>query len=63
MESLKKSFSVLALLAPPANSTDEYNGYINSSKNIEVDRMLDQPNEKRASIRKEVFINGISRRY
>ena len=58
MESLKKSFSVLALLAPPANSTDEYNGYINSSKNIEVDRMLDQPNEKRASIRKEVFIKG-----
>jgi len=58
MESLKKLFSVLALLAPPANSTDEYNGYINSSKNIEVDRMLDQPSEKRSSIRKEVFIKG-----
>ena len=52
MESLKKSFSVLALIAPPANSTYEYNGYINSSKNTEVDRMLDQPSEKKASIRK-----------
>ena len=58
MESLKKSFNVLTLLAPPHNASDEYSGYINSSKNVEVDRLLDQPAEKRSSIRKEIFIKG-----
>ena len=40
------------------SATDEYNGYINSSKNQEVENMLDQPSEKRASVKKEVFIKG-----
>ena len=55
MESLKKYFSTLALLPPPMNSTDEYNGYINLSKNRELKNMLDQHNNKRASIKKQVF--------
>ena len=58
LESLKKSFSILSLLPPPMSATDEYNGYINSSKNQEVEYMLDQPSEKRASVKKEVFIKG-----
>ena len=58
IESLKKSFSILSLLPPPMSATDEYNGYINSSKNQEVENMLDQPSEKRASVKKEVFIKG-----
>ena len=40
------------------SATEEYNGYINSSKNQEVENMLDQPSEKRASVKKEVFIKG-----
>ena len=55
IDSLKKSFNILALLAPPTNSDDDYLGYINSSKNFEVERMLDQPTEKRSSIRKEIL--------
>ena len=58
MESPKKSFNFLTLLAPPHNASDEYSGYVNSSKNIEVDRLLDQPVEKISSIRKEIFIKG-----
>ena len=58
MESLKKSFNVLTLLAPPHNESNEYSGYINSSKDVEVDRLLDQPAEKRSSIRKEIFLKG-----
>ena len=58
MESLKKAFNVLTLLAPPYNSNDEYSGYVNSSKNVEVERLLDQPAEKRSSIRREIFIKG-----
>ena len=51
----KKSFSILALLVPPANLINGYSGYVSSSKNIEVGRILDTPIEKRYSIRKEVF--------
>ena len=40
------------------NATEEYNGYINSSKNQEIESMLDQPSEKRASVKKDVFIKG-----
>ena len=57
-ESLKKSFSILALLAPPREGLDEYQSFINSSKNVDVDRMLDQPDEKRAIMRKDIFIKG-----
>ena len=55
MDSLKKSFNILTLLDPQKTSTDEYNGYVNSSKNIEIDKLLDQPAEKRSGIRKDVF--------
>ena len=58
MDSLKKSFSILTLLAPQSTSTEEYNGYVNSSKNIEIDKLLDQPAEKRSGIRKDVFLKG-----
>ena len=43
---------------PPHNESMEYSSYINSSKDVEVDRLLDQPAEKRSSIRKEIFIKG-----
>ena len=36
-ESLKKTFSILSLLAPPTNQSDEYKGYVNASKNNDVD--------------------------
>ena len=58
MESLKKSFSLLTLLPPPRNQSEEYSGFINSSKNVEVDKLLDQPEDKRTSMRKEIFIKG-----
>ena len=45
-ESLKKLFSILTFLAPPRNEKDEYSGYVNLSKNNDVGRMLDQPEEK-----------------
>ena len=54
----KKSFSILALLASPLNQSDKYNGFMNSSKNTEVERLLDQPSEKRSSIHKDIFIKG-----
>ena len=57
-DSLRKSFSVLALLAPPHDDSDEYMSYVNASKNVSVDRMLDQPEEKRALMRKDIFIKG-----
>ena len=57
-ESLKKSFSILALLPPPRNKNDKYSGYVNSSKNNEVDRMLDQPEDKITVVRKDAFMKG-----
>ena len=38
--------NVLALLAPPHEDSDKYMGYVNASKNVSVDRMLDQPDKK-----------------
>jgi len=58
IESLKKSFSVACLLPPQNVASDEYNGYVASSRNIEIDKILDQPAEKRSGIRKDVFIKG-----
>ena len=58
MESLKKSFSLLALLPPPRNQSEEYCGFVNSSKNVDVDRLLDQPEDKKTTMRKDVFIKG-----
>ena len=47
MESLKISLNVSTLLAPPDDSKYDYSGYANSSKNVEVEILLDQPAEKR----------------
>ena len=58
LESLKKSFSILALLAPPRDEFDEYKSSINLSKNVDVDRMFDQPDEKRTLMKKDIFIKG-----
>ena len=58
MESLKKLFSLLALLPPPRNQSDEYSGFVNSSRNVDVDKLLDQPGDKRTSMRKDIFIKG-----
>ena len=58
IESLKKSFSVACLLPPQNVVSDEYNGYVASSRNIEIDKILDQPAEKRSGIRKDVYIKG-----
>ena len=30
----------------------------NSSKNIDADRLLDQPSEKRSAVKKDIFIKG-----
>ena len=40
MDSLKKSFSILTLLAPQNTSTEEYNGYVNSSKILRLTSYL-----------------------
>ena len=55
-EALKKTFNVLALLPPPVS--DEYNKYVSSSRNNEIESVLDHPTEKRSSLRKEVFVKG-----
>ena len=55
-EGLKKSFNLLALL-PPSNSED-YDKYINASKNNEVETILDHPTDKRSTLKKDVFIKG-----
>ena len=48
----------MTLLAPQNDLTDEYNSFMASSRNLEAERMLDQPSEKRSSVRKDVFIKG-----
>ena len=58
LESLKKSFSILTLLPLPHDCNDELSSFMNSSRNVEVEQMLDQPADKRAGIRKEVFLKG-----
>ena len=55
-ESLKKTFNILALLPPPSN--DDYAKYIVSSKNNEVEQVLDHPSDKRSSLKKDVFVKG-----
>ena len=58
LESLKKSFSILTLLPLPHDCNDELSSFMNSSRNVEVEQILDQPADKRAGIRKEVFLKG-----
>ena len=57
MDSLKKYFSILTLLAPPVND-DEFLLLQNSSKNVGLEEMLHQPSEKRSSVSKTVFVKG-----
>ena len=58
MESLKKYFSILCLLHPPEDDNDEYTKYIHSSRNPEVESLLEHPSEKKSCLRKEVFLKG-----
>ena len=58
LDSLKKSFNILTLLSPPQQNAEEYRTFMNSSKNIDVDILLDQPSKKRSAIKKDVFIKG-----
>ena len=58
VDSIRKSFTVLTLLSPQTSHCDEYTSLINSSRNAEVECLLDQPSEKRAEVKKEVFIKG-----
>jgi hypothetical protein len=58
MDSIKRTFSILSLLKAPVEYSEEYSKYINSSKNAEVEVLLEQPSEKRSAIKKEVYIKG-----
>ena len=57
-DSLKKSFNWLSFLPPPSSSNDDYSKYMNASRNAEVEQLLDQPQEKRSAIKKDVFTKG-----
>ena len=58
IDSIRKSFTILTLLSPHTSHCDEYTSLLNSSRNAEVESLLDQPSEKRAEVKKEVFIKG-----
>ena len=57
-ESIKKSFNFLTFLSPPSTSTDDYQKYVNASRNTEVELLLDQPAEKRSALKKDIFTKG-----
>ena len=42
----------------PHDCNDELSSFMNSIRNVEVEQILDQPEDKRAGIRKEVFLKG-----
>ena len=58
IDSMRKSFIILTLLSPHTSHCDEYTSLVNSSRNVEVECLLDKPSEKRAEVEKEVFIKG-----
>ena len=58
IDSIRKSFTILTLLSPHTSHCDEYTSLMNSSRNVEVESLLDQHSEKRAEVKKEVFIKG-----
>ena len=58
IDSIRKSFTILTLLSPHTSHCDEYTSLMNSSRNAEVESLLDQPSKKRAEVKKEVFIKG-----
>ena len=57
-DSLKKSFNFLSFLPPPSSTNDDYTKYMNASRNVEVELLLDQPQEKRSAVKKDVFTKG-----
>ena len=57
-KSIKKSFNFLTFLSPPSASTDDYQRYVNASRNTEVELLLDQPAEKRSALKKDIFTKG-----
>ena len=56
LESLYTYFSILTLFPFPHDCNDELSSFMNSSRNIEEEKMLDQPADKIAGIRKEVYL-------
>ena len=58
IDSIRKSFTILTLLSPHTAHCDEYTSLLNSSRNAEVECLLNQPSKKRAAVKKEVFIKG-----
>ena len=58
INSIRKSFTILTLLSPHTFHCHEYTSLMNSSRNTEVESLLDQPSEKRDEVNKEVFIKG-----
>ena len=55
LESLKKSLSILIILPLPHDYNDELLSFMNSSRNVEVEKIFDQPADKRAGVRKDFF--------
>ena len=51
-----KSSTILALLSPHTSNCNEYTSLLNSSRNVEVGFLLDQPSRKKSGTKKEVFI-------
>ena len=58
LESLKNPFSILTPLPLPHDCNDELSTFMNSSRNLAVEEILNQLVDKRAGIRKEVFMKG-----
>ena len=57
-DDIKKSFNLLALLPPPVKKNEDYEKYINSSRNTEIEDTLNQPLEKRSAVKKDIFLKG-----
>ena len=58
IDSIRKSFTILTLLSSHTSRCDEYTSLVNSSRNVEVECLLNQSFEKKAEFKKEVFIKG-----
>ena len=56
LDSIKKTFNMLALLAPPPSGSDDYERYIATGRNNELEDILEQPSDKRSAVKKEIFI-------
>ena len=58
IDSIRKSFTILTLLSSHTSHYNEYTSLVNLCRNTKVECLLDQPFEKRAKFKKEVFIKG-----